>query len=307
MFGQDDETNLERVTLIYTVLFHNKFSRFKYTVVFGNERPICLPKNKIKEKESTRNEKEGKILEKFGTLTFYRVSHQPPLLCLMKDWDQSPYAHVKFTLIFKMATAERREARRRKLLQNSENRLKRILGSRSSHSNTSQPQTEKDESVSQNNSVESDGVFVEREVLDSDLNGSERADKVLPLTDKTTEMEPSEGVFESKYLEGNRFMDTEVRPPSAMRDRDSTSQNTEQRDEGSLSKTASNTGSWRVVLNVILAFMLVIHWFYVNLEALLSLSGKQKTESSPVKHSVQSQVRLCRGDCGVPLYHLFFG
>lgn len=206
-----------------------------------------------------------------------------------------------------MATAERREARRRKLLQNSENRLKRILGSRSSHSNTSQPQTEKDESVSQNNSVESDGVFVEREVLDSDLNGSERADKVLPLTDKTTEMEPSEGVFESKYLEGNRFMDTEVRPPSTMRDRDSTSQNTEERDEGSLSKTASNTGSWRVVLNVILAFMLVIHWFYVNLEALLSLSGKQKTESSPVKHSVQSQVRLCRGDCGVPLYHLFFG
>lgn len=218
----------------------------------------------------------------------------------MKDWDQSPCAHIKVTLIFKMATAERREARRRKLLQNSENRLNRILGSRSSHSNTSQPQIEKDESDSQNNSVESDGVFIVREVLDSDLNGSQRADKVLPLlplTDKTTEMEPSEGVFESKYLERNRLMDAEVRPPSALRDRDSTPQNTEQRDEGSLSKTASNTGSWRVVLNVILAFMLVIHWFYVNLEALLSLSGKEKTESSAVKHSVQSQVRLCRGDC----------
>ena len=234
-------------------------------------------------------------------------SHQPPLLCFMKDWDQSPCAHVKFTPIFKMATSERREARRRKLLQNSENRLNRILGSRSSHSNTSQPKIEKDESVSQNNSVESDGVFVEREVLDSDLNGSERADKVLPLTDETTEMEPSEGVFESKCLERKRFMDAEVRPPSALRDRDSTPQTTEQRDEGSLSKTASNTGCWRVVLNVILAFMLVIHWFYVNLETLLSLSRKEKTESSAVKHSVQSQVRLCRGDCKVPLYHLFFG
>ena len=243
---------------------------------------------KIKEKKKKTQGRKGKKLGK---------SHQPPLLCFMKDWDQSPCAHVKFTLIFKMATAERREARRRKLLQNSENRLNRILGSRSSHSNTSQPQIEKDESVSQNNSVESDGVFIEKEVLDSNLNGSERADKVLPLTDKTKEMEPSEGVFESKYLEGNRYMDTEVRPPSALRDQDSTPQNTEQRDEGSLSKTASNTGSWRVVLNVILAFMLVIHWFYVNLEALLSLSGKEKTESSPVKHSVQSQVRLCRGDC----------
>jgi len=235
--------------------------------------------------------------QKEGRKEKFWKSHQPPLLCFMKDWDRSPFAHVKFTLIFKMATAERREARRRKLLQNSENRLNRILGSRSSHSNTSQPQIEKDESVSQNNSVESDGVVIEREVLDSDLNGSERADKVLPLTDKTTEIEPSEGVFESKYLEGNRFMDAEVRPPSALRDPDSTPQNTEQRDEGSLSKTASNTGSWRAVLNVILAFMLVIHWFYVNLEALLSLSGKEKTESSPVKHSFQSQVRLCRGDC----------
>lgn len=295
LFGQDDETNLKRVSL-YTVLFHNNFSLYKYTVVFGNERSICLLENKRKEKENTR--KGGKKIWK---------SLQPPLLCFMKDWDRNPCAHVKLTLIFKMATAERREARRRKLLQNSENRLNRILGSRSSHSNTSQPQIEKDESVSQNNSVESDGVFVEREVLDSDLNGSERADKVLPLTDKTTEMEPSEGVFESKYLERKRFMDAEVRPPSALRDRDSTPQTTEQRGEGSLSKTTSNTGCWRVVLNVILAFMLVIHWFYVNLETLLSLSGKAKTESSAVKHSVQSQVRLCRGDCKMPLYHLFFG
>ena len=286
--------SLERVSL-YTVLFHNNFSLYKYTVVFGNERSICLSENKRKEKENTG--KEGKKnLEIAPT----------PALMLYEGLDQSPCAHVKLTLIFKMATAERREARRRKLLQNSENRLNRILGSRSSHSNTSQPQIEKDESVSQNNSVESDGVFVEREVLDSDLNGSERADKVLPLTDKTTEMEPSEGVFESKYLERKRFMDAEVRPPSALRDRDSTPQTTEQRDEGSLSKTASNTGCWRVVLNVILAFMLVIHWFYVNLETLLSLSGKEKTESSAVKHSVQSQVRLCRGDCKVPLYHLFF-
>ena len=186
-----------------------------------------------------------------------------------------------------MATAERREARRRKLLQNSENRLNRILGSRSSHLNTSQPQSKKDESVSQNSSVESDGVSVEREVL----NGRERADKVLPLKDKNTEMEPSEGVSESKYLERKRFMDTEVRSPSAVRDLDSTPQNTEQGEEGNFSKTASNTGSWRVVLNVMVAFMLVIHWFYVNLEALLSLSGKERTESSPVKHSVQSQVR----------------
>lgn len=61
--GQDDETNLERVTL-YTVLFHNDFSLYKYTV-FGNERSICLPKNKRKEKENTRKEGE----KNFGNRT----------------------------------------------------------------------------------------------------------------------------------------------------------------------------------------------------------------------------------------------
>ena len=56
-FGQDDETNLKRVSL-YTVLFQNNFSLYKYTVVFGNERSICLLENRRKEKENTR--KEGK-------------------------------------------------------------------------------------------------------------------------------------------------------------------------------------------------------------------------------------------------------
>ena len=269
---------------IYSVLLHNNFSSTS-TLLFSEMRGQFISQ-KIKEKKrKTEGRKEEKILEK---LEHFPLVSPSPLLKSSYGYEglgPSLCAHVKVTLIFKMATAERREARRRKLLQNSENRLNRILGSRSSNFNTSQPQSEKDESVSQNNSVESDGVSVEREVL----NGGERADKVLK--DKTIEMEPSEGVSESKCLERKRFMDTEVRPPSAVRDLDSTPQNTEQGEEGNFSKTASNTGSWRVVLNVMLAFMLVIHWFYVNLEALLSLSGKERTENSPVKHSVQSQVR----------------
>ena len=208
-----------------------------------------------------------------------------------------------------MATAERREARRRKLLQNPEDRLQRILGSRLNHPTTSRSQFEPSESLLNSASTEKQDVSNEKKLV-TDPKPSENITvekDVLSVTkdveDQTDDRKTTEEtVCESQDIETDRgnYLDNEFKDvPEAT----SLSQNpctvpsppvagvNETVEHVSL---GSKSGIWtRVIFNVTLAFVLVSKWTYVNLEVLLSTNGKQ----GPVKSQkvlIQSEVGLSR-------------
>lgn len=216
---------------------------------------------------------------------------------------------------FKMATEARREARRRKLLQNPEDRLKKIIGSRSSHSTASHSQLQTDENVlSSFNPVKNDSVDGEMEVADTDpgqeneLTAGEKEGlldkKGVKLKDQATEMGSTEGDFKSKDPETERdVVDERTRslethtsdvhentsaslPQSSVLSSPSVNQTVEQ------GRSSSESNSRRVLFNVVLAFVLVSKWTYVNLDVLLATrTGDGQALDSSHKLLVHSEVR----------------
>ena len=179
-----------------------------------------------------------------------------------------------------MATAERREARRRKLLQNPEDRLQRILGSRSSHPSSTQSHLEPDENVLKSLSAKNKGemelVESEPEVRVNDVNSGEKealsAKKALAVEGQAVETENME------YF--GRSNDLEAEGETEQVDRIHSSENQSKKLPEETSTSQPQSKRWRVVFNVFLAFVLISKWTYVNLEVLLSTGDKQAPDSS---------------------------
>lgn len=199
----------------------------------------------------------------------------------------------------KMAAAERREARRRKLLQNSEERLQKILGTRSNHPTTSKSQLGPSENVS--NSVSTDKDVSNEKKFDVDPLESETIvgeKDVWPVTkdmeDQTVKKDTTEEpVCESQDVETDKrnFLDNEFQnfPESTIHQESSprTTFNKTTEDVSSSSKSGILT---RVIFNVTLAIVLVSKWTYMNLEVLLSKNEKHHPDSSK-RVLIQSEVR----------------
>lgn len=213
----------------------------------------------------------------------------------MVDWASVPFRCADS----KMAAAERREARRRKLLQNSEERLQKILGTRSIHPTTAKSQLEPSESVLNSASTEKD--VSDKKKFDVDPKESEttvgekdvlsvRKDVEDQTIKRNTTEEP---VCESQDVETDKrnYVKNEFQelPEATSRQEDSplTSVNKTTEDGSSSSESRIWT---RVIFNVTLAIVLVSKWTYVNLEVLLSTNGKQDPHSSE-RVLLQSEVR----------------
>ena len=221
---------------------------------------------------------------------------------------------------FKMATEARGEARRRKLLQNPEDRLKKIIGSRSSHPATSHSQLETDENVlrsfklARNESVDGEMELADTEPIgqENELMSREKEgfldEKGLQFKDQAIELGSMEGNFKSKDLETERNVDERTRsletdtcsddlsdvrentgaslPQSSVLSSSGVNRTVEQ------GRSSSGSNLWRVVFNVVLAFVLVGKWTYVNLDVLLATrTGDGQAPDSSHKLSVQSEVR----------------
>lgn len=201
---------------------------------------------------------------------------------------------------FKMADAQRREARRRKLLQNSEDRLQRILGSRSSHLTTVNSQQKLSDNVLNSTSAEKN--ISNQNKFDVDPKESEtivRGKDVSPLIkDEGNETVQSsnaeETACESKDAEtdGRNYLDDEkgVAEVTSCHD-DLPSSEVNKTVEHS---SSSNSGIWtRVIFNIILAIVLVTKWTYVNLEVLLSIKYQDKNQGRGNSQTglIQSEVR----------------
>ena len=198
--------------------------------------------------------------------------------------------------IFKMASADRREARRRKLLQNSELRLGKILGSRSSHPTAPhEPEKtlvksidlEKRGDEGQSNEVPlGRGFLFDKSELPSEYQsiksgfttGSEESTE--PITEAMKEKRNS---LESKldYL----TEDSTTRSTNLL----SSPGEDQTGDKGAPSSISKRL---RVLLNVTLAFLLVVKWAYINLEALHSAAASsQQSPASSQKYLIYSEVR----------------
>ncbi len=199
-----------------------------------------------------------------------------------------------------MAAAERREARRRRnLLQNSEERLQKILGTRSTHPSTAKSQLEPSESVLNSastgkdvsnekkfdvNPKESENTVGEKDVL------SVRKDVEDQTIKRDTTKEP---VCDSQDVQTDKrnYVDKELQdlPEATSHQEDSprTGVNKTTKDVSSSSESRIWT---RGIFNVVLAILLVSKWTYVNLEVLLSTNSKQDPDSSE-RVLLRSEVR----------------
>ena len=195
-----------------------------------------------------------------------------------------------------MADAQRREARRRKLLQNSEDRFQKILGSRSSHLTTSNSQhqpvsnsTSAEKDVSNQTKFDVDPGESETSVAEKDVSSLiEDEDNQTVQRSKVEETS-----CESKDVEtdGRNYLDDEFKDlPEVTSQHQSLPPPEDNKTVEHLS-SGSNSGIWtRVVFNIILAIVLVSKWTYVNLEVLLSMSRNQDRGNGQ-NGLVQSEVR----------------
>lgn len=198
-----------------------------------------------------------------------------------------------------MADARRREARRRKVLQNSEDRLQRILGSRSSHLTTLNSQHQPSEIVLNSTSAEKD--VSNQNKFDVDPEESEtivrEKDVSSPIEDEDNQTVQSskaeETACESKDIEtdGKNYLDDEFKDVPEVTSRHQNLPPAEVNKTVEHLSSTSNSGIWtRVIFTIILAIVLVSKWTYVNLEVLLSLNRNQDRGNSQ-NDLVQSEVR----------------
>ena len=198
----------------------------------------------------------------------------------------------------KMADAQRREARRRKLLHNSEDRLQRILGSRSSHLNTLNSQQKPSENVL--NSTSAAKNVSNHNKFDVDPKESETiviGKDVSPLikdedNETVQSSDAEETACESKDAEtdGRNYLEDEFKDVTSCHDGLPSSEVNKTVEHSS----SSNSGIWtRVIFNIILAIVLVTKWTYVNLEVLLSIKYQDKNQGHGNSQTglIQSEVR----------------
>ena len=199
------------------------------------------------------------------------------------------------------------------MLENSENRLQRILGNRSIHPTTvttSQSQLEPRGNVSNATSTAKEDDSNKKNLV-IDTEESEHTtgrDRVLSaakdVEDQTCErISTKENISESQDTEtdGNRYLDNdfktepEVTTARSQNTSDSTSAVNNTPDNES---SSAKSGIWtRAVFNVALAFVLVSRWTYVNLEVLLSTNEEQgRTDDSHDEVLVQSEVRTFKNE-----------
>ena len=211
-----------------------------------------------------------------------------------------------------MSAAERRAQRRKRVLENSESRLQRILGSRSSHPDNSKSNLVVDGNISNSSSVRNADNSC-KNILSVDTKESDYTtgeNKKLPVEknqgDQISDMYPAEGNTcgsQDSEANENSFLDNEVKRLPKVTSTRSRSHNTfpstavvneTHSDESSGFSTAIWT---RTVFVVILAFSLVIRWTYVNLEVLFSINGENnRNDVSNEAVLVQSEVRSLKYD-----------
>ena len=198
-----------------------------------------------------------------------------------------------------MADAQRREARRRKLLQNSEDRLQRILESRSSHLTTLNSQHQPAEIVLNSTSAEND--VSSQNKYDVDTKESEtigRGKDVSALMEdedhETVQISKAEETAcKSKDVEtnGRNYLDDEFKDVPEVASCHQDLPPSEENKTVEHLPSSSNSGIWtRVIFNIILAIVLVSKWTYVNLEVLLSVNRNQDHGNSQ-SGLIQSEVR----------------
>ena len=198
----------------------------------------------------------------------------------------------------KMADAQRREARRRKLLQNSDDRLQRILGSRSSHLTTLNSQQKPSENVLNSTSAEKNvsnqnKFDVDPKKSETILMGKDVSPLIKDEDNETVQSSNAEeSACESKDAEtdGRNYLDDEFKDVTSCHD-DLPSSEVNKTVEHS---SSSNSGIWtRVIFNNILAIVLVTKWTYVNLEVLLAIKYQDKNQGHGNSQTglIQSEVR----------------
>lgn len=211
-----------------------------------------------------------------------------------------------------MSAAERCAQRRKKVLENSESRLQRILGSRSSHPDNSKSNPVVDGNISNSSSVgnadNSCKNILSVDTKESDYTTGEN--KKLPVEknqgDQISDMYPAEGNncgSQDSEANENSFLDNEVKRLPKVTSARSRSHNTFS-STAAVNETHSDESSgfstaiWtRTVFVVILAFSLVIRWTYVNLEVLFSINGENiRNDVSNEAVLVQSEVRSLKYD-----------
>lgn len=211
-----------------------------------------------------------------------------------------------------MSAAERRAQRRKKVLENSESRLQRILGSRSSHPDNSESNLVVDGNISNSSSVgnadNSCKNILSVDTKESDYTTGEN--KKLPVEknqgDQISDMYPAEGNncgSQDSEANENSFLDNEVKCLPKVTSAQSRSHNTfpstaAVNETHSDESSGFSTAIWtRTVFVVILAFSLVIRWTYVNLEVLFSINGENsRNDVSNEAVLVQSEVRSLKYD-----------
>ncbi|CAH3114200.1 unnamed protein product [Pocillopora meandrina] len=207
-----------------------------------------------------------------------------------------------------MSAAERRAQRRKKVLENSESRLQRILGSRSSHPDNSESNLVVDGNISNSSSVgnadNSCKNILSVDTKESDYTTGEN--KKLPVEknqgDQISDMYPAEGNncgSQDSEANENSFLDNEVKCLPKVTSAQSRSHNTfpstaAVNETHSDESSGFSTAIWtRTVFVVILAFSLVIRWTYVNLEVLFSINGENsRNDVSNEAVLVKSEVQL---------------
>lgn len=210
-----------------------------------------------------------------------------------------------------MSAAERRAQRRKKVLENSESRLQRILGSRSSHPDNSESNLVVDGNISNSSSVgnaDNSCNILSVDTKESDYTTGEN--KKLPVEknqgDQISDMYPAEGNncgSQDSEANENSFLDNEVKCLPKVTSAQSRSHNTfpstaAVNETHSDESSGFSTAIWtRTVFVVILAFSLVIRWTYVNLEVLFSINGENsRNDVSNEAVLVQSEVRSLKYD-----------
>lgn len=190
-----------------------------------------------------------------------------------------------------MADAERREARKRKLLQNSEDRLQRILGSRSSHLTTLKSKHQPSDIVLNSTSAEKDVSNQNKfDVATKESETIVRGKDVSPLiededNETVQNIKAEETACESKDVvtDGGNYLDEEFKdvPEVTSCHQDLDLPPSEVNKTVEHLPCSSNSGIWtRVIFNIILAIVLVGKWTFVNLEVLLSVNRNQDRGSS---------------------------
>lgn len=213
--------------------------------------------------------------------------------CLRRDWGTVPLSCSK------MAAAERRKARRRKLLQNSEERLQKILGTRSSHPIASKTEIEPSESVLRSASTEKvDGSNendpavdpVESETIVGENDVSSVAEDLVDQNLKRSTTETP--VCETQDVETDKtnYLDNEFKDiPETTSHREGSQRSNVDKTTEQVSPSSKSRNWTRVIFNVILAIALVSKWTYVNLGVLLSTNEKPGP-NNPERVLLQSEV-----------------